>query len=66
VEVMFKMNWIFKYWKSTRNQINCESMLVGTLVSGIGLSRALSTLQNTACTNRLAVVWGGMKTVTPG
>jgi hypothetical protein len=64
---MFKMNWIFKYWKSTHNQSNCESMLVVTLVvSGIGLSRALSTLQNTACTNRLAVVWGGMKTVTKG
>jgi len=57
VEVMFKMNRIFKYWKSTHNLSNCESMLE-TLVSGTGLSRALSTLQITACTNRLAVISG--------
>ncbi len=40
--------------------------MLKTLISGIGLSRPLSTLQVTAYTNRLAVVWGGMKTVTPG
>jgi len=57
VEAMFKMNWIFKYWKSTHNLSNCESMLE-TLVSGTGLSIALSTLQITACTNRLAVISG--------
>jgi hypothetical protein len=58
-----KRNLMGFFWEFDENY---ESMLVVTLVSGIGLSRALSTLQSTVCTNRLAVVWGGMKTVTAG